>query len=42
MHEATFSVQVTQEIDATTVESSLEAYYEDMTREEVHCVGTYP
>ena len=42
VHEATFSVQVTQEmIDATTVESSLEAYYEDMTRgEEVQCVGT--
>ena len=41
VHEATFSVQVTQEmIDASTVEDSMDAYYDGLTRgEEVQSVG---
>jgi hypothetical protein len=41
-HDATFSVQVTPElVDAMTVQDSMEAYYEEMTKgKEVQCVGT--
>ena len=41
-HNATFSVEVTPElVEAMTVQDSMEAYYEEMTKgEEVHCVGT--
>ena len=41
-HNATFSVEVTPElVEAMTVQDSMEAYYEEMTKgKEVHCVGT--
>ena len=41
-HNATFSVEVTPElVEAMTVQDSMEAYYEEMTKgEEVHCIGT--
>jgi hypothetical protein len=41
-HSATFSIQVSPElVEAMTVQDSMEAYYEEMTKgDEVHCVGT--
>lgn len=40
-HSATFSIQVSPElVEAMTVQDSMEAYYEEMTKgDEVHCVG---
>ena len=41
-HTATFSVEVTTElVEAMTVQDSMEAYYEEMTKgKQVQCIGT--